>query len=169
MKSFKNKLIVASLVIVGNFVAYAAVTTTVQSPASGVTSVTTAPATSSSFTFINTNAAKNSTVYVYDAPGTNVTYVLTPSTNYTFSVGSITNSWTNYLGVVNSNIFTGLITTTNSSAQITNFYPLAGVFIVSSNTAPGLGVLPANFNYNFRYGILVTNDNSVSVTGQYAQ
>lgn len=148
---------------------YGAVTTTANVGASGRVSVVSGTVTSSLFTLQNTNEAKNATFYIFDAPGTNSTYVLSAYTNITYGAQWQTNIYTNYYGVYSSNVYLAKVLYTNSIAQSTNGYSLVGIYTCSSNTAPGVGYLSVPLTYQFRNGILVTNINSGSVSVTYAQ
>lgn len=121
------------------------------------------------FILVNTNTLKDSFVWVFDSSSTNATFVIPAYTNISQLAQNYTNYYTNYYGAVNSNSFVGLVYVSNSVAQATNPFPLVGIFKVSSNSAPGTGNATVNFRYHFSSGVLLTNDNSVTVNVTYVQ
>ncbi len=159
MKKLILSLLSAALVI-GSANAQLAVTA--QLPANTGSNIILGPLTSVRFTLLSTNIALNSTVSIYDSPGTSQYYVLAPFTNYAQNVYLVTNIWTNYMGALNTNVFKSLTNVASVTAQTTNLYPLIAVINVSSNTAPGTGNATYNFAYPFRFGMFVSNSAAVT-------
>lgn len=128
---------------------------------------------------ISTTNLSSSVLYVYDSPNTNGTYSYGAYTQLVITVGSITNISTNTTldsstvnnsstNRITTNVYTGLITTTNSIAANTNGYALLAIYnIPASNT---VGPLVLNLSgQRFVNGIMVSNTGPLqSIVAQYA-
>ncbi len=119
----------------------------------------------SQFIFSNTNTTANATFTVFDAPTAVTTNVIPAYTNVTYTtVSSITNAYTNYFGVVNSNVYSAITHATNSVAATTNTYPVMFSEIVPSNST-----MTVDFAQRFQSGVTVSNTAGGSVTVTFSQ
>lgn len=157
-----KKLIVSLLLTLVTATSFGA-STTVRSV--GTNSVVASPLTSSSFIFSNTNLIQNVTVAVFDTAGSDTSYTNGTYSAIVYTQTTITNAYTNYFGVINSNVYTALVQSTNTVAAATNFYTPVFVYIAPSNA-----ISTVNFNYGFTRGVLVTNTPVLNgVTVNYTQ
>lgn len=117
-----------------------------------------------SLTIQNTNLTTDATITFFDMPFTNITYTLAAYTNTYPTTASITNYYTNYFGVLNTNIFLSQVWSNVAVSASTNLYPLMFSIIVKSNTTPTIDA-----SYRCLFGLGFTNSASVSVTANYQQ
>lgn len=168
MKKFFNKQVKLASTMVAIMTLLTAslfaANTTVYSIANNKSALLTNLCYSTSFVINNTNLTTDATVTFFDAPNTNLTYSFGAYSNIVVSTAMITNLWTNYFGVVNSNVYTAQIETTNSVAAATNNYSPVYSVRASSNA-----VTTVNFASRWLLGVMFTNNATVSVTLNYQQ
>lgn len=145
-----KKLIVSLLLTLSVATSVYATSTTARSLGTNV--LVSAAARSSSFIFSNTNLIANVTVAVFDSAVSTVDYTNASYDTIVYTSQSVTNIYTNYFGVLNTNIYTALVHSTNTVAAATNGFAPVFTTIVQSNS-----VSTVNLNYNFVRGITVTN------------
>lgn len=89
-------------------------------------------------------------------------------TNYTFSVQSFTNTYTNIFGFITNDIFTAMARTTNTVAATNQQYRILFSITLSSNTVGGAAVAASPFTITFptavqlSHGLLLTNSPSAT-------
>jgi hypothetical protein len=115
---------------------------------------------------VSTTNINPMTVAFYDASGTNTFYTNNAYTNYSWSVGTATNIYTNFLGVVWTNTYLANIRSTNSQPAATNSFPLLWSTTVVSN-APVTYTPPVGINAFS--GVVATNQGKVSITLTYGR
>ena len=117
---------------------------------------------------VASTTGSNTTVVLIDTPTNALTYVQSAYTN-TLSYGTnYTQIYTNYFGVLTTNLMTNVLTSVSRTvAASTNAYPVrATVSALASTTATAYGV-----NYYFGQGIWATNTSTgtAAVTITYQQ
>lgn len=138
--------------------------TTTHVAANSVTVLLSSAATLSQISVVNTNGTSNSTIVFYDSGTVANTNVIGSYSQTTNTSLNITNSWTNYFGVVNSNVYTGLVLTTNTIAGVTNIAPIVLSYIFPSNAVTTIQFRTAVLN-----GLLATNNASADIAITYRQ
>lgn len=127
-------------------------------------------------TNVFTNATTVSQVSIANATATASTVWFFDSPNYTTNTTSswittsyasqtLTNAWTNYFGVVNSNVYTALVASSVTNAAATNLFNAPLAIVVPTNTT-----IVLDGTYRFNRGILTTNGAAaVTVSLTYTQ
>ena len=113
----------------------------------------------------NLSGTTNTTYALYSAPSTFLLYTNNAWTNYTYSTGFQTNSYTDVLGkatLVTNNV---LVKTTNSNIGTTNTYPLVmSGYITATNPTFSSGAI----SLSAPFGLLITNNgNPLNITITY--
>lgn len=119
--------------------------------------------------FVSTNVASATKVVFFDSVNSTTTFSNASYPSIVYTPTLITNAYTNYFGVINSNVYVGLIKTTNTIAGATNNLPIAFTITVSSNTPAGAGIMTVNIPYTFLNGVTFTNDLPITVSATYSQ
>lgn len=166
IKSFKKLGLFALLtVVLGVGIAYAATRSSSKySAANAVTTLVTNGCQTIDITINNTNAALASTVTFFDAPVGSISNIIPSYTNIVSTVGLVTNVWTNYYGVLNSNVFYAITETPTLVPQTTNFYPVVYSAVFGSNSTTKITIAARFVN-----GMVITNNASVSAIVNYNQ
>lgn len=115
-------------------------------------------------TLANTNATTSGYIVFYDSPSATNQYTLASYTSNAFLLFSTTNSWTNYFGVVNSNVYSYYSNQSATVSASTNLYPTILAVDYGSNSTVNLPIL-----LRPNLGLYVTNTASVDVTIVYTQ
>lgn len=114
----------------------------------------------SQFVLTSTTANTNYLTFL-DSPSTNAVYVVGAYSNLVTQTGvSFTNIYTNYLGVLTTNTYTGIREVTNSVAAATNSYNTLMTAVVSPNSTLTIGnanTFPYGSAYYYYQGVGVTN------------
>jgi len=121
------------------------------------------PATVSQFVIANATGT-NTYVVFFDNTGTNTLYTNSAYTTTSWTSGLITNIYTNYFGVLNTNIYTGLSSNQVSvAASTSNLFPIPFAATIPANTT-----VVFDGAYQFFSGIHVTNGlGQVTISGTY--
>lgn len=159
MKTFKN--IILGLVLSLGISAHAANQSWVQATGTQTNVFTNAVVVSQ---VIIANATTTpSTLWFFDSPGA-TTNILSSWITTTYAQQTLTNAYTNYFGVVNSNVYTALVASSVTNAQTTNLYTVPFAIVAPTNTT-----IVLDGTYRFNRGLLSTNGGAtltVSVTYQ---
>lgn len=164
------KKILASLLIIGSIVAASAATITVTVPPAGFTNLLSVVGGVAKITQINVTAstATNTTVAILDTPTNALTYVVPAYTNRLIYGTNYTQIYTNYFGVLTTNIMTNVLTSVSQTvAATTNNYPVRVTQSALASTTSSID----GVNYYFINGVWATNTSSgnASVTITYQQ
>jgi len=121
------------------------------------------PATVSQFVIANATGT-NTYLAMFDNIGTNSVYTNATYTTTAYTVGSVTNIYTNYFGVLNTNIYTALLSNSVSVAVSTsNLFAIPFAATIPANTT-----VVFDGSYQFLTGIHVTNGlGQVTISGTY--
>lgn len=107
---------------------------------------------------ITAPAGNSLSLAIFDAPGVANTNVLAAYSYNSYSVVNVTNTYTNFFGVLNSNVFQTVLVTSNNVAASTNLYPILFQATVNTNTTAVF-----DFAGTFNSGMLVTNSAAAAV------
>jgi hypothetical protein len=115
---------------------------------------------------ISSSASTNVTVWLIDSKNSSQTYTNNVYQSITTTIGTITNIYTNFVGTIQTNTYTGMQSTTVTNAAATNNLPIVAVLSVPANTT--ITYTPSGF-YRFMNGLLVTNLNGVTFSASYSR
>lgn len=104
--------------------------------------------------------ASNIVVRFYDAPDNLPNYAIGAYTNRSFAVGSVTNIYTNIFNVLETNIYTGIITTTSSVPAAAATRRLLNQVTVSSASS-----LSVTLPMQTTFGLMYTNTGNAPNVG----
>lgn len=109
----------------------------------------------------------NATISAFDAPSTNLFYTNDSFITLVPSQSQITNIYTNYFGVLTTNVFPAIVDSPVTNLSSTNYFPARFVATVVSNSSSTFG----GVNYYFNYGVALSNasPNATTVTITYQQ
>lgn len=104
---------------------------------------------------ITANANTNASTLCIDAPTNGTLYIIPGFTNFVTYGTNMLNIYTNYFGVLTTNIYTNAIVDVGqTNIQTTNSYPVR----VALGAAAGSSFKADNVNYYFQSGVMVTNN-----------
>lgn len=104
--------------------------------------------------FVLTTTNNNTSVFrFYDAPTTNATFIIPAYIAPTNTVVSHTNVYTNWYNVPTTNVYTALVSGTNTFGPTTNAYPVRMIAGAGTNQT----ITIDSVNYYFNNGVMFTN------------
>jgi hypothetical protein len=106
---------------------------------------------------VSSSTTNGTLVTFYDNSATNFFYTNASYITTTTSQQTVTNIYTNYFGVLTTNIYPALVTSSVTNAATTNLMP-----IVATTFVPGSSTAELDGTYQFRSGILVSNSVSAA-------
>jgi hypothetical protein len=121
-----------------------------------VGSLLTVPATVSQL-LVSNSTTNGTLVTFYDSGNTNFYITNVSYVTVTYTQQSVTNIYTNYFGVLTTNIYPALVTSSVTNSATTNLFPAT-----ASTYVPGSSTAEIDGTYRFMNGVLVSNSVSTA-------
>lgn len=156
-----NKILTLLLVTIGLVAASYGADVSV-TPTSSSTNQVVAGRASVALITVTATTANAVTASFYDNGATNKTYITTEYLTRTRSSATWTNIWTNTLGILQTNIFTGQSTTVTTNAAATNTLPTVTTFAV-----PASGSVTKVLDLTLVNGLVAVVNTNCTITVTY--
>jgi hypothetical protein len=166
MKKLIKSLVCVSLLGLATFEASAVTSVTLINIPAGMTNILSLSNQVNFVTSIvasSTNAAATR-VQLFDSSTTTNYYVTAAYTNITWTNGTRSEIYTNFVGTVYTNTFAASIPTTNTVAAATNAFASPVAFLIPSATNNNNTVTWTSSGVRFGNGVLVSNSLPVTLT-----